>query len=388
MESGTHPSNFASEAFLASIVDSSDDAIFSKDLDGVITSWNRGAERLFGYTAAEVIGQPVLILFPPDRVNEEPAILDRIRRGERVAHYETVRQAKSGRLIDVSLSISPIRDRDGRVIGAAKIARDITAQKAAERALREAQAQLAAHASQLEASVRERTAELQQMAGEAQAFSYSLSHDIRAPLRAISGFADILLTDFGDRIPEGVDYLQRIARAAHRMDRLLSDVLSFSKISRQELVLEPVALEPLIQDIIGEREELQPHASEITIAGPLAPVQGNSPSLTQCLANLLENAVKFVAPGVRPEVKVYTVMEDRTVRVCVQDNGIGIDPEGQARLFKIFERLHPQKRYEGTGLGLAIVLRAAERMGGTAGVTSTPGAGSTFWIELPKAADS
>lgn len=367
---------------LAAIVEGSHDAIIAKDLNGIVTSWNSAAERTFGYTAAEMIGRPSSILFPPDRLDEEELILARVQRGVHVKPYETTRRRKDGTLLEVSLSISPIRDGDGRIVGASKIVRDISAQKTAERALREAQAQMAKHAAELEEKVRQRTAELSRMAGEAQAFSYSLSHDIRAPLRAIRGFAELVLTEFGEKIPEGVPYLHRITRAAERMDRMLTDVLSFSRITQQDILIEPIDVEPLVDDIIAERRHLQPPAAEIKVDHPLARVMANTASLTQVLTNLLDNAVKFVAPGVRPKVRVFTSKQDDRVRLCVQDNGIGISPEDQARLFNVFQRLHASHKYEGTGLGLAIVRRAAERMGGSAGLSSMPGEGSTFWVEL------
>ena len=371
---------------LAAIVEGSHDAIISKDLSGTITSWNSAAERTFGYKAEEMIGRHISVLFPPERLDEEPFIIARLQRGERVDHFETVRVRKDGTRINVSLAISPIRDEDGTIIGASKIARDITPQKNAERALQEAQQQLAQHAASLEEKVRERTAELERLAGEAQAFSYSLSHDIRAPLRAIQGFTEAVISDYGARIPEGVEYLQRVVRAAERMDRLLADVLAFSRVSQAAIDLEPVDLGLLIRDLIAERPHLQSPATELKLVEPLGRVSGNPASLTQAIGNLLENAVKFVRPGVRPLVRVYTMRVADRVRVCVEDNGIGIKPGDQQRLFSVFNRLHtPGIKYEGTGLGLAIVRRAAERMGGTAGVSSQPGIGSTFWIELKPA---
>jgi signal transduction histidine kinase len=332
-----------------------------------------------------MVGQPIIVLFPPERRDEERMILARLQRGERVEHFETVRVHKDGHRIEVSLAISPIRDEDGHIIGASKIARDITAQKAAERDLAQAQARLAAHAVELEHIVRERTAELERLASEAQAFSYSLSHDIRAPLRTIQGFADLILGDVTEKMPEAVDYLRRIMRAAQRMDRLLTDVLAFSKVAQNEIHLEAIQPEAIVRDLVAERRNLQPPAVKLEIQEPLLPVVGNAPSLTQCLANLLDNAVKFVRPGVQPEVRVFTTLRDGRVRLSVQDNGIGVAPANQQRLFRVFERLHTQEQYEGTGLGLAIVRRAAERMGGSVGVESMVGQGSTFWIELPPA---
>ena len=370
---------------LAAIVEGSDDAIVGKNLRGIVTSWNRGAERVFGYSADEMIGQSITLLIPPDRLGEEVDILSRLQRGERVQHFETIRVRKDGREIHVSLTISPIRDEDGEIIGASKIARDVTGQKNAERALQQAQRQLKLHAQNLEREVRERTNRLHEMVAELDAFSYSLSHDLRAPLRAIQGFSEIVLNDFGPRIPEGIDYLRRIQKAAGRMDRLIQDVLAFSRVSRAEISVRPVELEKLVAAIVHDRLELQPPRAHVIIEHPLLPVVGHEASLMQVISNLLDNAVKFVAEGVTPQVRVSTRLEGEKVRIAVTDNGIGIDPNVQPRLFRMFERLPTERPYEGTGVGLAIVRKAAERMNGRAGVESKTGEGSTFWIELPRA---
>lgn len=363
---------------LAAIIEGSDDAIVSKDLNGIIRSWNPGAERIFGYTADEIVGRPVTTLIPLDRQNEERTILSRLQRGERVDHFQTLRVRKDGRVIHVSLTISPIRDDEGRIIGASKIARDITE-------LKLVQEKLEMHAADLERKVLERTAKLEEMVGELESFSYSLSHDMRAPLRAIHSFSEIVLNDYGQQIPEGVDYLRRIIRAAHRMDRLINDLLSFARLSRGEIEMRTVDVDRLVHELIQERPEFLPPRAHITVSGPLPPVLGHEASVTQCLVNLLGNAVKFVAPGVVPMVEVFAERVADSVRICVRDNGIGISPEGQRRVFTIFQRLHPLERYEGTGVGLAIVRKAAERMGGSVGVASSEGLGSTFWVELLRA---
>lgn len=368
---------------LAAIVEGSDDAIIGKNLESLVTSWNPSAERMFGYTAGEMIGESITKLHPPERVDEEQRIMARLLQGERVEHFETERVRKDGRRLPVSLTISPIRDSSGAIIGASKIARDITVQKEAAAALRAAQAKLEAHALELEAKVRERTAKLEETVGELEAFSYSLSHDLRAPLRAIQGFTELVLTDFGGKIPEAADYLQRVVNAAARMDRLIQDVLAFARISRQELTVRQIDVEKLVREIIDERPELHRPRATVEIASPLEPVVGHDASLTQCLTNLLDNAVKFVRTGVPPHVRVFTTRANGRVRINVTDNGIGIEPEGQHRLFTLFQRLATVQSYRGTGVGLAIVRKAAERMGGSVGVESTPNVGSTFWVELP-----
>jgi PAS domain S-box-containing protein len=361
---------------LAAIIEGSDDAIISKNLQGVVTTWNPAAERIFGYAPEEMIGQSITRLIPRDRLDEEQQILARLHRGERVQHFQTIRQRKDGRRIHVSLTISPIRDRHGLIIGASKIARDITE-------LKNAQDRLRSHAEELEIRVRDRTARLQESIAELEAFSYSLSHDMRAPLRAIQSLTEIVVEDYGDRIPEGVPHLKKVIDAAARLDRLVQDVLSFTRLSRAEIQVGPVDVEALVRGILHERPELGEDRATVQIESPLARVRGHEASLTQCLANLLDNAVKFVARGVRPLVRVHTETVAGRIRIHVTDNGIGIDEAGQQRLFGMFQRLSPD--YQGTGVGLAIVRRAAQRMNGTVGVRSVPGSGSDFWVELPGA---
>lgn len=368
---------------LAAIVESSEDAIISKNLQGTITSWNAGAQRLFGYAPEEIIGQPILRIIPPELQAEEAQILASLRRGQRIEHFETVRVTKDKRRIDVSLTISPIRDAKGVVIGASKIARDISERKRSEAELEKARGLLAEQAAGLEKTVAERTAQLRETVAELEAFSYTLSHDLRSPLRAISNFAQIVLEDYGSTLaPEPAELLNKVLGAAGRMEQLMQDVLAFSRISRQPIELGRVDLDRLVSEIALERPELQSAGTQIHIEHPLLPVQGHAPSLNQCLTNLLSNAVKFVAPGVGPRVRIFTQPIDGRVRLWVEDNGIGIEPEAQHRIYEIFQRL--SAKYEGTGIGLAIVKKAAERMGGATGFESQPGKGSRFWIELPQ----
>jgi PAS domain S-box-containing protein len=372
-------------AKLAAIVESSEDAIISKDLNGVITSWNRGAEHLFGYTALEAIGQPVTMLIPPDHLDEEPDILARIRRGESVTHYETVRRRKDGTLFDISLTVSPLRNSGGQIIGASKVARDITHRKRNEEALRRAQAQLADRAGQLEQIVADRTAKLRETIGELEAFSYSISHDMRAPLRAIVAYARLVLDEHGGQLDEtGKDYLSRLSKAASRLDRLVMDVLTYSRVERMTFPRETVDLERVVLDVIRDEPAFHPPAAEIEIQGPLPKVVGHEVSLIQCVNNLLSNAVKFVLPGTIPRIKIWSEAIDGDVRLWFEDNGIGIAMENTDRIFSLFGRLNPANQYAGTGIGLTIVRKAVQRMGGTAGVESEPGKGSRFWVQLKR----
>jgi len=371
---------------LAAIVEFSDDAIISKDCEGIITSWNHGAERLFGYTAREAVGQPVTMLIPPDHLDEEPSILERIRRGESITHYETVRRRKDGLLLDISLTVSPIRNSAGVVVGASKVARDISHRKRNEEALRLAQAQLADRASQLERLVAERTARLQETVGELEGFAYSITHDLRAPLRAMQSFAQLLNEGQADKLDDaGRDFLRRIAQSAHRMDQLITYVLTYSRVLRLDLRLERVDVESLLRGMLESYPDFQEPKAAITVEGELPAVLGNQAALTQCFSNLLNNAVKFVAPGTKPVVRVWAEEAGQMIRLWVADNGIGIAERHLENIFGMFQRL--ETSYDGTGIGLAIVRKAVERMGGAVGVESEPGRGSRFWIEL-KSADN
>lgn len=374
-----------SRARLAAIVESSDDAIIGKDLQGRIITWNKGAERIFGYAENEMLGESILRLLPPERFTEEEKILEHLRHGERVDHFETVRISKDGHQIPVSLTISPIKDAAGNVIGASKIARDITRRKQTEESLVKTKSELENHARNLEARVAERTAHLQQTIAELEGVSYSLSHDMRAPLRTIQSFSQIVLAEAGEKLePTERELLQKSISAASRLDRLIRDVLIYSRVSREAIELTTLNVEQLLRQIIDERPEFQSPKAKIEIQTPLEPVRGHEAYLTQCITNLLDNAVKFVPAGRQPEVRVWSKATDHQVRLWFADNGIGIPKAAQERVFGIFQRVHGDKAYAGTGIGLAIVRKAVERMGGTAGVESQPGQGSRFWLQLPR----
>lgn len=367
---------------LAAIVESSDDAILSKNLEGVIQSWNRGAQRIFGYTVDEAVGRHVTMLIPRERWDEETLILSRLKRGERIDHFETVRKRKDGTLLDISLTVSPVRDATGRIIGASKIARDITEKKRSERALEIARAELACAKGELEQRVQERTESLREAIAQMEEFSYTVSHDLRAPLRGMQVYSQALLEDYGGSLgPEAQHCLVRIAENASRLDKMVMDVLAFSRISRAELKMERVHLDKLVRDILQNYRSMQPPRTVITVA-PLHDVLGHEPSLMQIISNLLLNAVKFVAPGVAPDIRVWSEPHHAGVRLYFQDNGIGIKPAHQDRLFRMFERVHPNLPYEGMGVGLAIVRKAATRMGGDVGVISDGTNGATFWVQL------
>jgi PAS domain S-box-containing protein len=371
---------------LAAIVEGSEDAIYSTDLNGVITSWNKGSEHIFGYTAQEAIGKTLVsLIIPALRQSEESEILSRLKEHGRVQHYETTRLTRDGRQIDVSISASLVKELlSGQILGVSKIARDITRQKRMEQEMAKVREE---HARDLETMVAERTAQLHQTIAELEAFSSTISHDLRSPLRAMQGFAQALLTEYGEKLDaQGRQYLDRISKAAVRLDKLIMEVLIYSRIGRSQLAIGPTDLDTLVDEVIHAYPSLQNAAAEITIERPLHPVLASHVSLAQCISNLLGNAVKFVPSGAKPNVHVWSEKHDSKARLFVRDHGIGIPDNLLGKIFEPFQRAHPYAGYEGTGMGLAIVRKALQKMGGTVGVESQVGNGSTFWIELPAAA--
>jgi PAS domain S-box-containing protein len=254
-------------------------------------------------------------------------------------------------------------------------------------AARQAEDQVRRYAVELERRVDERTAALRASNAELEAFSYTVSHDLRAPLRAMQGFADALLEDYGDRLDaQGLDYARRVARAAQRLDGMIQDLLAYSRIGRVDPRPAALSLSEVVSEVLTQVEaDVRQRAAVVSVESGMPAVAAHRATLTQILANLMTNAVKFVAPGVTPRVRVRTEDLGNRVRLWVEDNGIGIAPEHQDRVFRVFERLHGVESYPGTGIGLAIVRKGTERMGGHAGLESTPGEGSRFWIEIPKA---
>ena len=241
----------------------------------------------------------------------------------------------------------------------------------------------------LEHTVEERTAALRDTIGQLEAFSYSVSHDMRGPLRAMSSFATLLADEYAEKLDdEGRNYLQRIVNGALRLDRLIKDVLQYSQLARERLTLEPINIERLFAEVIDHYPDLAQRKQHIIIQPPCAgtTVLANPAALTQVVSNLLTNALKFVPPGQLPAVQIICETRDDRIRVIIEDNGIGIAPEYQNRIFGVFERLHTGE-YAGTGIGLSIVKKAIERMKGTVGLHSEPGKGSRFWFELLKVED-
>ena len=376
-------------ARLAAIVESSDDAIVSKTLDGVIRTWNRGAERLFGYPAAEAVGRHIQMLFPPDRIDEEPRIIERLKAGERVDHFQTVRVRKDGSPVDVSVTVSPVRDAAGRITGASKIARDIGEQL-----------RVAAEREQLLATARTARATAESARAEAEAanlaksqFLANMSHELRTPLNAIISYSELLSEEAGERNETAtVADLGKIGRAAKHLLSLINDVLDLSKVEagRMELELTDFDAQDVVDDVAVTAEPLaSPNGNRFAVKldGELGPMHADLTKVRQVLLNLVSNACKFTHGG------TVTLTSGRStdaagaawLTFAVTDTGIGITAEQLGKLFRPFTQADASttRKYGGTGLGLAISRVFCQMMGGDVTVTSEAGVGSRFEVRLP-----
>jgi signal transduction histidine kinase len=256
----------------------------------------------------------------------------------------------------------------------------------AEDALRAAQENLRQHADELEKTVAERTQSLRDTISSLERFSYTIAHDLRAPVRSIYSFGSLLMEEHAAQLdPAAQDYIQRITAGAKRMDTLIQDLLAYNRLEHEQVPVTRVALDAIFSAAIEERSGRVRESGARLSVEPLPAVFGNATLLQQVAGNLIDNALKFVPPGTTPNVEVSATERDGEVRVTVKDNGIGIDPAHHRRIFGVFERLHGQQTYPGTGIGLAIAAKALERMGGSVGLESEPGRGSAFWFELPRA---
>ncbi|MDZ8235806.1 MAG: ATP-binding protein [Nostoc sp. ChiQUE01a] len=267
-----------------------------------------------------------------------------------------------------------------------EIAREVANQLAIAIQQSRLREQLQRYTEQLEQLVHNRTQQLEEANSALEAFAYSISHDLQEPLRAIRGFATILLEDYDTVLNSGgQDLLYRIASNVERMDNLLIDLLEYSRLSRIDLPLQPINLNSLVKQVLTQLEvSLEEKQAQVTIAEPLLEIVGNYRTVEQIITNLITNAIKFVAPGIQPQVRIWTEHREHCVRLWVEDNGIGISPQHWERIFGVFERLHSIEAYPGTGIGLAIVRKGIERMGGQVGMESEVSQGSRFWIELPE----
>ncbi len=363
---------------LAAIVESSDDAIIGETLDGTIESWNPGAESIYGYSAEEVRGQPGLLLVPADRLDEEVKILAKIKDGQRVDCFETVRRKRSGGLIDVSLRICPIEDLRGGTIGVSTIARDITERKQAEKELEELN-------ERLEFAVEELT----RANKELQDFAHIAAHDLKTPLRAITTLAEWISVDYAEKLDDqGKEHVRLLVTKAKQMAALIDDILRYCRLGRETAGKSGNSARLDLNAIVSAvvTEIAPPENIRVSVESGLPTVTCPKTHIIQIFQNLVGNAVKYMD---KPDgwITVGCVEQDAFWRFSIADNGPGIERRYFEKIFEMFQTLAPREGVESNGIGLSIVKKLVELNGGRVWVESTPGQGSTFFFTLPKQMD-
>ena len=352
---------------LAAIVKHADDAIFTVTGAGVITEWNRGAERLYGYSEKEITGQQVTLLASPELADEALGLIGETLGTGQTARAETIQSRKDGTLVDVALSLSPLRDAAGSITAAAVIAQDITARKRTEK-------RLAEQARKVEASNRE----LEQFAAVA-------SHDLQEPLRKVSSFCQLLAQQYQGRLDgEADEYIAYVVDGAHRMQQLIDDLLTYSRIGRAADGATDVDCNEVMRRVRSDLAAAIEETGAQLVTGELPTVRGELPQLVQLFENLVSNAIKFRGRE-PPRVEVTAVRGDGEWQFSVADNGIGIEPQYADRIFVIFQRLHSRDEYPGTGIGLAICKKIVETHGGKIWLSPQPGQGTRFCWTIPAA---
>jgi PAS domain S-box-containing protein len=355
------------KGLLAAIVESSADAIISKNLDGIILSWNTGAEHLFGYTAEEAIGQHINLLIPSNRRQEEKHIMAQLYAGKTIENFETRRMHKDGRVIDISLTVSPIYDAAGKIIGASKVAHDISARKRSE-------------------SEREKLVErLTQSNEELGRFAYIASHDLKEPLRMVTNFTGLLEKKYGNTLDEKArEYIKFAREGGERMHVLVDDLLEYARAGTQDERLEDVDCNHVLE-IVKENLSMQIAESAAEVYSDNLPViHANPVRMSMLLQNLISNSIKYQAKDMRPKIAVRCEDKEGVWQFSVKDNGIGIKNEYLTKIFEPFKRLHTKENYRGTGIGLAISLKIVENWGGKIWAASRPEKGTTIYFTIPK----
>lgn len=371
------------------------DLLAITDFEAGFKELNPAWQLVLGYSEEELKSRPFW-----DRMDAEDRALTRqaLNRAvelQRPISFEAQYQCADGSFRCFSWTVAPYPAEQLLYL----FARDVTEARRAEREIKKLNTDLENRAREVgatntelqgEISTRKRTeVALQESNSALEAFSYSVSHDLRAPIRAMQGFARVLLEDYGTVLDDmGKECATRIVNASERMDNLVHDLLVYSRLGHTELVLTSTPLqEIMLETLVGLEVELKSKNAEVEVVEPMPKVLAHDTTLTQILTNLVSNGTKFVPVGTRPKLKVWTEVESGTVTIWVEDNGIGISSENQSRIFRVFERLHGADDYPGTGLGLAIVKKGAERMNGSVGVVSADGAGCRFWVKLRLAQD-
>jgi PAS domain S-box-containing protein len=362
---------------LALIVQSSEDAIIGKNLEGIITSWNNGAEKLYGYTENEMIGKSFSSLISPEINEEMPEIITMIRAGENIKHYETTRIRKDGNEIHVSLAISPVRDIEGKIIGVSTIGRDITPLHTANEKLRILN-------KELDQRVSQRTALLEASNKELESFSYSVSHDLRAPLRAINSFSKILISEYENHLDEeGKRICGIISSSALKMGELVDDLLRFSRIGRSSLNHELLDMENIASSSFAEMSKGNKKNNIKIKIGKLHKVSGDVHLIRLVWNNLISNAIKYSSKKPHSIIFIGSDQNDGNITYFIKDNGVGFDMQYKLKLFIVFQRLHDETEFEGNGVGLAIAQRIILKHGGKVWGEGEVGKGATFYFSLP-----
>ncbi|HEX6837899.1 MAG TPA: PAS domain S-box protein, partial [Polyangia bacterium] len=354
-----------------------DYAIFLVDPRGHVSSWNAGAERGTGWRADEILGQPFAVFFTPaDRAAGKPAreLADAAEKG--AVRGEDLRVRKDGTQFVAEATVTAVRDPAGELVGFASIARDVGERKRSEAAI-----------AKLNAELEERVAELAAANGELEAFSYSVSHDLRGPLRAIDGFSKILQQEYRDKLDEqGQHFLSRVHAASQRMGQLIDDLLSLAGINRAEMTRSDVDLAELAREVVEELRHKDAARAVDVVIPPSLPARGDARLLRAALDNLLGNAWKFTGKTAAPRIEVGCEQREGATAWFVKDNGAGFDMAYVHKLFAPFQRLHAQSEFEGTGIGLATVQRIITRHGGRLWAEAHVGSGATFWFTLGRSA--
>ncbi|NVJ59521.1 MAG: PAS domain S-box protein [Gammaproteobacteria bacterium] len=351
-------------SYLSEIVSSCDDAIIGKELDGTVTHWNPAAETLYGYDESEMVGESILKIVPQELHQQVFDFLNELKSGKKIKHIETIRVKKDGSLVNVMLTISPVKDFDGKVIGASVIARDITENINAKKALE-----------------RQNRA-LERSNKELESFAFIASHDLKEPLRKIISFGQLIKEEVEAKLePDTKDYLQYMISATVRMQSLLQSLLTYSRVTSRAKPFENVALNQVIKTVLTDLElKIEETEADIQVV-ELPEILAEPSQMYQLFQNLISNSLKYRKSDETPRIKIYSEQVNiHQVTVFVEDNGIGFEQKYSEQIFEMFKRLHGRSEYEGTGVGLAICRKIVEHHGGTIMATSSPGEGTV--IEL------
>ncbi len=390
---------------IANVVEFTEDAVITKSLDGMISSWNTGAEQIYGYTAAEVIGKHISILSPPQLHDEIEELIERIKNGERIQHYETLRIRKDGSIIIISATLSPIFDTSGKLVAISTIARDITEKKNNEK-------ELLKYRDNLEEQVHKRTeelknineklsneiddhkkteaelekylSELERSNKELQQFAYVASHDLQEPLRMVASFTQLLQKNYEGQLDADADeFIKYAVDGAQRMQMLINDLLTYSRVSTRGEDFQQTDLEKAFDESLMNLKLSIDDNNALITHDTLPTIMADSSQVIQLFQNLVGNAIKFRGMET-PEIHVAAEEGEDEWIFRVIDNGIGIDPKHTERIFRVFQRLHERDKYPGTGIGLSICEKIVERHGGEIWVDSKQSAGSAFCFTISK----